>query len=298
MGQVPQDEGAGVVDGAGDPLGVGEVAGAVGDVAEGRERRAGSDGGADLVEGDAGGGVGLDPAQGEAAFGGDAFEDEAVGGEVVGVADDLVAALAQAVVHGGADELVEEDGGGVGDDGLPGGGAEGGAADAVAEVDRPVHPAAVGDVGVAAPALDEPAAPLVVDEAVDGVGGGLEGAAEGVAVEVGGDGGGGVEEELVAVAGEGVGGVEGGGAGGPVRQVPRQLLLGRGHGCPPGRRGGWCATSVPDGPCGRGTCPARCGEVTFCCTGPPGVTRRPDTAARSAACGLGSNAPPRTGDAP
>ena len=106
----------------GELRGVGEPGGAVRDVVEHDEGGALADGLAELVGGDALGGVDLDPAQRQPALGGDALGDVAVGREVVGVDDDLGAAgvRAHGVVDGGAHQLVEPDRGRVADRRLAG----------------------------------------------------------------------------------------------------------------------------------------------------------------------------------
>ena len=157
VAEVPEHQRAGVVGDPGELGGVGEPGRAVGDVVDHDERGALADGLAELVGRDAGGGVDLDPAQGQPALGGDALGDVAVGREVVGVDDDLGAGgvRADGVVDGGAHQLVEPDGRRVADRGLAGGGAEGDPAEVVAEGRRQVHPALV-------PAADQPAAPLLL----------------------------------------------------------------------------------------------------------------------------------------
>ena len=116
------DEGARVVDDGGDRLDVGQVARAVRDLAEHHDRGPLPHGRADLVDGDAGLAVDVDPAHGQAPLGGDALDDVAVGGEVVGVDDDLVAA--RPGVDRGPDQLVEQHRRRVADGRLAGGGTE------------------------------------------------------------------------------------------------------------------------------------------------------------------------------
>ena len=201
VAQVPEDQRAGVVADPGELRGVGEPGRAVGDVVEHDQGGALADRLAELVGGDALGGVDLDPAQRQPALGGDALGDVAVGGEVVGVDDDLGAAGigAHRVVDGGAHQLVEPHRGRVADRRLARGGAEADAGQVVAERRRQLHPLLV-------PPADEAAAPVLLDERTEPVGRCSDGAAERVAVEVDEVARG--SDEAVAETGEGVGGVE------------------------------------------------------------------------------------------
>src|SRR5690606_30416516 len=191
VAQVEQHVGARGVGGLGDGGGVGEPAGSVDDVGEQHQRGVRGHGACDLVCGDAGGDVGVQPAHAAAALGGDALDDVAVGGEVVGEGDDHAAArvLVDGGVDGGAGELVQQDGGGVGEHGLPGRGAEGEGGDPVADPLGPLHPGPVR--ALLGPAADQALRPRVVHELVQPDRGVGDGAPEGVAVEVGDDAGGG-----------------------------------------------------------------------------------------------------------
>ncbi len=201
VAQVPEDQRARVVGDPGQPGGIGQPGRAVGDVVEHDQRRTLADRVAELVGRHALGRVDLDPAQGQAALGGDALGDVAVGREVVGVDDDLGArgVRTDGVVDGGAHQLVEPHGRRVADRGLAGRRAQADPREVVTERGRQVHPALV-------PAADESAAPLLVDEGGEPLGHGGDGPAERVAVEVDEVGVG--AGEAVAERGEGVGGVE------------------------------------------------------------------------------------------
>src|SRR6185312_5735354 len=98
----------------------------------------------------------FDPAQGHSALGGDALQQVAVGGKVVGVQDDLAASWP--CIDRCANELVEDDRGRVADERLAWCGAERGLAEGVSDAQRQRHPLLV-------PAADEPAAPGFCDEA-------------------------------------------------------------------------------------------------------------------------------------
>ncbi len=175
VAEVPEDEGPGVVDDRGDRLDVGEVSRAVGDLAEHHDRGPLPHGCADLFDGDARLALDLDPADGQATLGGDALHDVAVGGEVVGVDDDLVPAGPG--VDRGPDQLVEQHGRRVADGRLARGRTEAHPGDLVAQGERQVVPALV-------PAADESSAPLGLDELAQAGSGGGDRTAEGVAVEV------------------------------------------------------------------------------------------------------------------
>src|SRR6185503_13596102 len=110
VAEVPEHQAAGVVHDLGDRGGVGEVPRAVGDLAEHHDPGRRADHVPDLVHADPRGGVDVDPADGQAALGGDALHDVPVGREVVVVDDDLGTPRvgARLVVGPGPDQLVEQ----------------------------------------------------------------------------------------------------------------------------------------------------------------------------------------------
>ena len=223
VAQVPQHEPAGVMHDARDLRQVRDPRGLVRDVREQHDPGPRADDGGDVLDAHPGRRVGLDPHELGAGLGGDAFGDVAVGGEVLGVQDDL-GALRAGGSDGGAEQLVEEHGRRVRHDRLAGGGAEADLADPVAEPQRQVHPLLV-------PAADEPGAPVVRDEPVDPLGGGAQRAPQGVAVEIGDDGAltlPGRDEQVTARA-QRVVGVELGGAVAQVHRVSSSRRV-------PGRR--------------------------------------------------------------
>ena len=122
VAEIPEDQRAGVVGDAGERRGIGEVAGAVGDVAQDDHRRLGADRLAERVGGHAGGEVDVDPSDTAAPLAGDALDEVAVGREVVAVGHDLDARGVGGVlrVERRADELVEQHRRRVADDRLPG----------------------------------------------------------------------------------------------------------------------------------------------------------------------------------
>ena len=102
---------------------------------------------------------------------------------------------------GCAGELVEHDGGGVGDDDLPGRCSECCRPDGIADRVRPLHP-------FVGPPPNEPLRPLPIDERFETLRGDLQGTAEGIAVEVGEDIAVAGVDEAVEIALEGIRGVE------------------------------------------------------------------------------------------
>ena len=262
VAQVPEDQRARVVGDPGEPGGVGQPGRAVGDVVEHDQRRALADDVAELVGRHSLGGVDLDPAQRQAALGGDALGDVAVGREVVGVDDDLGAGgiRPDGVVDGGAHQLVEPHGRRVADRGLAGRRAQADPRQVVAEGGGQVHPALV-------PPADEAATPLLVDERGEPLGHGGDGPAERVAVEV--DEVGVRAGEAVAERRQGVGGVEVGstrldrhGHHGNLPSQPHELSSRRLRRPPSGRPCGTCrarlgCTSAAAAPSPRRAVPAR-----------------------------------------
>lgn len=175
VAQVPQHQRARVVHRGRDRRRVGQPRRAVGDVAEQHHRGLLPDHLLHLLEGDPGAGVDVDPAQREPELVGDPGCDVAVGREVVAVEHDLGATGAGR--DPGAQRLVEQHRGRVAHDHLAGGRAQARRADPVADDGRQVHPGLV-------PAADQPAAPLLVDEAAQPLPRGAQRAAQRVAVEV------------------------------------------------------------------------------------------------------------------
>ena len=108
----------GVMHDPGQPGYVGQPGRAVGDVVEDDQRGLRADDLRELLGRDAGGGVDLDPAQGQPGLGGDAGGDVAVGRELVAVQHDLGAAGTRG--DGGPHQLVEQHRGRVADGHLPG----------------------------------------------------------------------------------------------------------------------------------------------------------------------------------
>src|SRR5690606_5231574 len=151
----------------------------------------------DLLRGDPGIRAGRDPAHRLAALRGDALDDVAVGRKVVGVGDDDAAVGAR--VDGRPNKLVEDDGGGVTDEGLPRGGTESGGSKLVTDGERQVVPLVV-------PAANESTAPGLPGKRAETVSARRERASERVAIEVGDDVA--FPHELRGVLGERVGGVE------------------------------------------------------------------------------------------
>ncbi len=181
---------------------VGEVAGAVRDLAQHDHGGLATDRLSQRVRGDARRAVDLDPAHPAAALGGDALDEVAVRGEVVGVDHDLHAGRVRGVpaVERGSDELVQQHGGRVADDGLTRRRPDHGAADRVADLERKIHPGLV-------PPADQATAPLLVHEPFQPFRAAAQRAAERVAVEIhqrrlGAD-------ELVAAGREAIGCIEG-----------------------------------------------------------------------------------------
>ncbi|CAB5012714.1 unannotated protein [freshwater metagenome] len=168
-------------------------------MAEQREGGARSDGCGDVVSGDAALRIGVDPADAQGALLGDALDDIAIGGKVVGVDDDFGTPRSRS--DGCAGELVEHDGGGVGDDDLPGRCSECCRPDGIADRVRPLHP-------FVGPPPNEPLRPLPIDERFETLRGDLQGTAEGIAVEVGEDIAVAGVDEAVEIALEGIRGVE------------------------------------------------------------------------------------------
>jgi hypothetical protein len=197
VAQVPQDERPGVVHDARDRGEVRDVPRLVGDVAEQDQGGVRPDGGGHVLRRHARLGVRRDPAELQAALGGDALQHEPVGGEVLGVGDDHAAPGAR--VDRGAGELVEQHRRRVGDDGLPRRRAQHHAAEGVAELGRRVHPALV-------PGPDQARRPRPVDEGGEPLARGGQRPAQRVAVQVGDQAL--ARGEAVAVAGERVAGVE------------------------------------------------------------------------------------------
>ena len=191
---VEEHERAGVVGDLGDRRDVGQPGGAVGDVVDRHQGGLLPHDLRDLVGGEAGRRVDVDPAEGHPALLRDAHRDVAVGREVVAVDHDLGAPRAGR--DGGAHELVEQHGRGVTDGDLAGSGAQTDAPEIVAEGERQVEPALV-------PATDQPDAPLVLDEGPQPLAGGRQRSTERVAVEVDQRGAG--PHEALAVGGERVG---------------------------------------------------------------------------------------------
>ena len=175
VAEVPQDQRARVVGDLRQRRGVGEPGGPVGHVAQHHQRGLRSHRFGELVGGDAGGGVDVDPPEGHAELVGDPLGDVAVGREVVTVDRDLRAA--GPCRDCGPDQLVDQHGGRVADGGLPGSGTEGDPAEPVTEGERQVEPALV-------PAADQSVAPVVPDELRESLGGPVDRPAEGVPVEV------------------------------------------------------------------------------------------------------------------
>ena len=173
--QVEQHEGPGVVGDLGDPLGVGDPGGSVGDVAERHQRGLRPDHRRHLLRRHAAVGVDIEPAQGEPELGGHALRDVAVGREVVVVEHDLGAPRAPG--HGGPHQLVEQDRRRVPDGDLTRRGPEHHAPELVADLERQVEPHLV-------PAPDQAGPPLALDELGQRVPGLRQRAAQRVAVEV------------------------------------------------------------------------------------------------------------------
>ena len=218
VAQVPEHQRARVVGDPGQLGSVGQPRRAVGHVVEHDEGRALPHDLAQLLGSHTGGGVDLDPAQGQPALGGDPLGDVAVGREVVGVDDDLGAGRLGAgdVVDRGAHQLVEPDGRRVADRRLAGGGAQADPGQVVPEGRREVHPALV-------PAADQAPAPLLLDERAESLDRRRDGASERVAVEVD-EVGGGADEALAEVR-QRVGDVEvgcGAHAPQPIRRPPER----------------------------------------------------------------------------
>ena len=179
MAEVPEDERAGVVGDAGQRCGIREESGAVRHVAQQHHRRLGPTASRSASGEHAGRPVHLDPPHAPAPLRRDALDQEAVGGEVVAIHDDLDPGGPRRAlrVEGRPQELVEQDRGGVADDGLARRRPDHRAPDRVADGERQRHPRLV-------PPADQPAAPFVADERLQARGGAPGRPAERVAVEV------------------------------------------------------------------------------------------------------------------
>ena len=138
VAEIPEHQCTGLVGDRGDLLHFGDESRAVCDLAQNHESRVRADRVGHEFRCHASVGIGIDPAQGEPALGRDPLEDEAIRRKVVPVYDDLGAARPR--VHGRPNQLVEQDGGGVGDNALACGSAEGHVTDAVSEGQRQLHP--------------------------------------------------------------------------------------------------------------------------------------------------------------
>ena len=155
---------------------VGDLGGAIGDVAE-RDQRdvVGVEQRLELFGLRAGARIRLQPFDPAARLGREPLEDVAVSREVVGVSDDRAAPGACCECRGG--ELVEADRGGVGDQRRAGRGAEQLLPEPVADRLRQLHPGLV-------PAADQPLVPLVGQQPFEFLSGLSRRASERIAVEV------------------------------------------------------------------------------------------------------------------
>ena len=182
--QIPQDQGADVVRDRGDRGYVGDEPRAVGHVAEDNQRCLRADDRGHLLGLNSRRRVRLDPPQRQPALGRDPFQDIAIRREVVGVQDDLGAIRPGR--HRRPRQLVEHDGGRVGNDGLTRRGPDDRSADEVTKRLRPVHPLVI-------PTADQPGPPRSGDERLHPLRGDRQWPPEGVAVEVSDDIAGGQE---------------------------------------------------------------------------------------------------------